>query len=64
MKNAIHNQKLVTGEQGIDLRNKGQTAFSCPECRGAVRVHAAGGHVPAHFEHLERQGQCKLEHKS
>lgn len=41
--------------------------FRCPECHGAVRPHRAGRREPerhpAHFEHLERDSECKLSHR-
>lgn len=36
--------------------------FSCVVCGEHVRPHQAGGHVRAHFEHLERNGDCPLSH--
>ena len=34
--------------------------FRCPECAARVDPHKAGGKVPAHFEHAERNPACSL----
>ena len=61
MKEAVFKGSVISGEQGVDLRNSNRDAiFTCPECKEPVRVHRAGGNQPAHFEHRERNRICTL----
>lgn len=61
--------QVVEADLGVRLRNtarmtgKKDPDFSCIECRQPTRVHEAGGHMPAHFEHLKRNKHCPLSHK-
>jgi hypothetical protein len=61
---------------GVDLANairgvadalglkvpKGKLGFRCTECGQAVKPMVAGGHSPAHFEHLKGKTSCSLAH--
>ncbi|WP_343742745.1 DUF3883 domain-containing protein [Herbaspirillum huttiense] len=55
-------------EQALSARNQAASLgsappdFRCIECGNLVRPHRAGGHVSAHFEHLERNADCSLCH--
>ena len=37
--------------------------FNCIECAERVRPHRGGGHMAAHFEHLQRNPNCSLSHR-
>ncbi len=41
-------------------RRTARPDFRCMNCGAEVRPHRDGGHVSAHFEHLERNPQCPL----
>jgi hypothetical protein len=47
-----------------DARKRGVAAphFECDECNKPVRAHKSGGHAQAHFEHIERNGDCSQSH--
>jgi hypothetical protein len=47
-----------------DARERGLSAphFECDECKKPVRAHKSGGHAQAHFEHLQRNGNCSKSH--
>ena len=34
--------------------------FRCTECGNSVRPHNSGGNACAHFEHLDRNPNCRL----
>lgn len=66
---ALLGSEVINADYGISLRDtarmtrKKDPDFRCTECQHPVRVHRAGGHTPAHFEHLERNEECSLSHK-
>lgn len=66
---ALLGLEVIDAEHGISIRDaarmtgKTDPDFRCTECQHPVRVHKAGGHTPAHFEHLERNNECSLSHK-
>ena len=45
------------------MTGKKDPDFRCTVCKRPTRVHEAGGHMPAHFEHLKRNKHCPLSHK-
>lgn len=60
----------ISVQEAVQLREIARTdkrpmpAFKCTECGREVRPHRGGGHTPAHFEHLLRNGSCSLSHKA
>lgn len=66
---AALNGRVTGADLGVRLRDaarmtgKKDPDFRCIECTRPTRVHEAGGHMPAHFEHLKRNNQCSLSHK-
>ena len=50
----------VAVEEALELKRAGRTDFLCVDCGQPVRLHAAGGNIAAHFEHLERNEACPL----
>lgn len=56
----------ISVEQAIELRDAAQHRkikkpdFRCMECGRPVRPHKAGGIACAHFEHLDRNPNCRL----
>lgn len=67
MKNCMFNSKVISVDEAIDIRDSGRIAapdFRCTECNQSVRPHRAGGHVAAHFEHLERNPDCSQSYIS
>lgn len=47
------------------LRQRGPIPdFRCIDCGQPVRPHKSGGHAAAHFEHLQRNFNCPLSHRS
>ena len=66
MKTAMIDGRLIDADEGVDIKNSRTHEvidFVCPECRHCVRVHRAGGNIPAHFEHHERNETCSLVHR-
>lgn len=47
-------------EQSKRGKGTGRLDYRCIECRRPVRPHRDGGHAAAHFEHLERNPNCRL----
>ena len=63
MINCMLNGAAVDIDAAIDMKGSGSNPdFRCSECSHAVRPHRSGGHVSAHFEHLERNPNCSLSH--
>ena len=62
MKQAMFQGRLIDGEEGVDIKvnQGGKPDFRCPECGEPARSERAGGHMPARFEHLERNDHCSL----
>jgi hypothetical protein len=58
---------LINVNLALKLRslhtNVGRNDFRCPECKQTVEPHKAGGGVPAHFEHKNDNGKCKLSYR-
>jgi hypothetical protein len=54
----------VSAEEALEQRSRaprrGRLPFVCEECGQPVKVHRAGGHGAAHFEHFERNPACRL----
>lgn len=57
----------LTIEQALAIRDEGSKHLTdllaqlvCIECGKPVRPHKKGPSVAAHFEHLERNPNCKL----
>jgi hypothetical protein len=56
----------ISIDQAIELRdsalyrNVNSPDFRCTECGHSVRPHNAGGLTCAHFEHLNRNPNCRL----
>ncbi len=61
--------QVMKADLGVRLRNiarmtgKKDPDFKCTVCNRPTRVHEAGGHMPAHFEHLKRNKKRPLSHK-
>jgi hypothetical protein len=68
MTTCLFNGSLISVDEALsrrdDARKRGVAApyFECYECNKPVRPHKSGGHAQAHFEHLERNGDCSLSH--
>ncbi len=64
MINAKLEGRIIDASEGVDLRDScgAQLDFRCEECGEAARVFRAGGHMPARFEHVERNDHCSLVH--
>ena len=64
MTTANINGSLISIEDALTMRDGASMRpdFRCVECEQPVRAHASGGHVAAHFEHLERNQNCSLSH--
>jgi hypothetical protein len=65
MTKCILKGKLVSVDEAIDLKESGRieaSDFRCTECKQPVRPHKSGGHITAHFEHLERNPDCTQSH--
>ena len=58
------NGKAIDIDTAIDMKDAAGTTpdFRCDECNRPVRPHKSGGHVLAHFEHLERNPDCSQRH--
>ena len=58
------NGQTIEIDDAIDMNHSasGNPDFRCNECDRAVRPHRSGGHVSAHFEHLERNPDCSQSH--
>jgi hypothetical protein len=65
MKNAKFEGRVIYAAEGVDIKKNqgGRPDFRCAECGGSARVERAGGHMPARFEHLERNDHCSLVSK-
>jgi len=56
----------ISIDEAIKMRESARSrginspGFRCTECGNSVRPHNAGGDACAHFEHLERNPNCKL----
>ena len=53
--------RRIDVNEALSMRQAGMrdyVEFRCVECGRPVRVHDAGGHAAAHFEHLERNPRC------
>jgi 5-methylcytosine-specific restriction protein A len=59
---------VITIDEAVSIKDENQNlqpdAFSCTECGLPVRPHRSGGNASAHFEHLSRNAECSLSHKS
>ncbi len=64
MTTCILNNQVIDIYQAIDIKDQGNVAadFRCTQCNSPVRPHRSGGHVAAHFEHLERNPNCSQSH--
>jgi len=63
MTDCMLNGAVVDIGAAIDMKDTGLNPdFRCNECNQAVRPHRSGGHVSAHFEHLERNPNCSQSH--
>ena len=62
MKEAMFQGRLINGDEGVEIKTSqgGKPDFRCTECGEAARSERAGGHMPARFEHLERNDHCSL----
>lgn len=60
------NSQDILIDDAVDLRDRSSVRpdFRCIECDEPVRAHKAGGHVAAHFEHLNRNANCSLSHRA
>ena len=58
------NGRQIGIDAAVDMKDDTGTAhdFRCNECNQPVRPHRSGGHVSAHFEHLERNPDCSQSH--
>ncbi|EGW21596.1 hypothetical protein [Methylobacter tundripaludum] len=58
------NGAVVDIDAAIDMKDTADSTpdFRCNECNQPVRPHRSGGHVSAHFEHLERNPNCSQSH--
>lgn len=65
MKLAKYQGKVLEADRGVDIKDRlgSRPDFRCVECQEPARVHRAGGRIPAHFEHLERNDFCDLVHQ-
>lgn len=63
-------RREVSVEEAVELRDEAKRLeqpsldFRCIDCRQPVRPHRSGGHAAAHFEHLERNENCALGHRT
>jgi hypothetical protein len=65
MTQCILGERLIVVDEAIDIKDSGSIVapdFRCTECNQPVRPHRSGGHVAAHFEHLERNPDCTQSH--
>ena len=68
MTTALVGDDVVTIEDALASRDHARfhkiadPKWRCIECGESVRPHSDGGHASAHFEHLERNGNCSLSH--
>lgn len=65
MTTCILNGRPIGIDEAIDIKETGSvtaTDFRCTECGHPVRPHKSGGHVAAHFVHLERNPDCSQSH--
>jgi hypothetical protein len=62
----IFNGKLISVAKAISIketapvRERKFLGFECLECGMPVNPHRAGGNAAAHFEHFDRNPNCKL----
>jgi 5-methylcytosine-specific restriction protein A len=60
--------RVITIDEAVSIKDENQSlkpdAFICTECGQPVRPHRSGGPASAHFEHLSRNAECSLSHKS
>jgi hypothetical protein len=60
---ALLDGKSVSIDEALKLKSsRSSPKLTCPECSQSVRIHRAGGHMPAHFEHRKRNPNCSLSH--
>lgn len=67
MKHATYHGMKIDADQGVDIRAAAQghrSDFRCCECGKPANVMRAGGKIPAHFEHQERNNYCSLVHQA
>lgn len=65
MTQCILGERLIVVDEAIDIKDSGPIVapdFRCTECNQPVRPHRSGGHVAAHFEHMERNPDCTQSH--
>jgi hypothetical protein len=65
MTTCILNGRSIDIDEAIDIKDNGSAAalnFLCTECNQPVRPFRSGGHVAAHFEHLQRNPDCTQSH--
>ena len=64
----IYMGRAITIGEAVSIKDGNQNlhtdAFVCTECGQPVRPHRSGGNASAHFEHLSRNADCSLSHKS
>jgi len=53
-------EKAIALRDDKQERKKPILDFRCVECRKPVRPHRGGKNMAAHFEHSERNPNCKL----
>ena len=64
------NRRATDVEEAVELRDEAKRLhqptpdFRCTDCGKPVRPHRGGGHASAHFEHLERNANCRLSHRA
>lgn len=62
------NGNEISVEAAVDLRDDTRRRrgplpdFRCIDCGDPVRPFRAGGHSPAHIEHVNRNANCPLSH--
>ena len=60
----LNGENITVGE-ALEMRGEDRRVdidFRCGNCGERVRPHSAGGHMAAHFEHLDRNANCPLSH--
>jgi hypothetical protein len=62
------NGNEISVDHAVQLRDEARRLrqlppdFRCVDCGEPVRPFRAGGHSPAHIEHIDRNANCPLSH--